>query len=366
MTVTVTAAGGATRAYQIAINRPAALSDDATLATLAITDTADAVVLLTPDFDASTTVYTAQAAADIDQITVTATPADADATTHIAPTDADTDADGHQIDVAEGTPTAVTVTVTAADGTTQAYEVAVTRDPQAPAAAASAGLDIAPRWSFDPATKRYHITPRRGATSGRLTMTPVSGSDLEAFTVDASLRTRQIGTGGLARLSPTSDTILFIRASSGPRESLYSVRLRPPAAANWRTANQRNAPNNKGGGWTTITTRNGAEPTLSGLTVSPGTLEPAFAATTRTYTVDVAHDVEHLTVTPTTTGTTRAWVPRPDADPDTPGRQVALAAAHTAATPPRPPSPSSSSTTPNCPPTPSPQGAPPHPTMTRG
>ena len=329
VTVTVTAAGGATRSYQIAINRPAALSDDATLATLAITDTADAVVLLTPDFDASTTVYTAQAAADIDQVTITATPADADATTHIAPTDADTDADGHQIDVAEGTPTVVTVTVTAADTTTtQTYSVAVTRDPQAPAAAASAGLDIAPRWSFDPATKRYQLTQRRGTTTGSLTMTPASGSVLEAFTVDASLNTRQIGANGLARLSATSDTILFIRASGDQRESLYTVRLRPPA-----TANQRAAPNNKGGGWTTITTRNNHEPTLSGLTVSPGTLEPAFAAATRTYTVDVAHDVEHLTVTPATTGTAHAQVRRTDVDPDTPGHQVALAAAHTGGDP---------------------------------
>ena len=329
ITVTVTAPGGATRAYQIAINRPAPPSDDATLATLAITDTDNAAVLLTPAFDADTLAYTAQAAADTEQITITATTADADATAHIAPADADTETDGHQIDVAEGTPTAVTVTVTAADTTTtQAYEVAVSRDAHTPAAAASAGLDIAPGWSLDPATKRYRITPRRGATSGRLTMTPVSGSDLEAFTVDASLRTRQIGTNGLARLSPSADTILFIRASSGPRETLYTVRLRPPAAANWRTANQRTAPNNKGGGWTTtITTRTNHEPTLSALAVSPGTLDPAFAAATHTYTVDVAHDVEHLTVSPTAAGTATYTITPADADTNTAGHQIALAAA---------------------------------------
>ena len=261
---------------------------------------------------------------------ITATPADGDATTHIAPADADADADGHQIDVAEGTPTAVTVTVTAADGTTtQAYEVAVSRDPQTPAAAASSGLDIAPGWSLDPATKRYHITPRRGATSGRLTMTPASGSDLEAFTVNASLRTRRIGTGGITRLSATKDTILFIRASAGHRETLYTVRLRPPAAANQRTTTTtrlRTATNNKGGGWTTtITTRN--NPTLSALAVSPGTLDPAFAAATHTYTVDVAHNVEHLTVAPTAAGTATYTITPTDADPNTAGHQIALTAA---------------------------------------
>ena len=327
VTVTVTAPGGATRAYQIAIDRPAALSDDATLATLAITDTADAVVLLTPSFDTDTTSYTAHPAADIDQITITATPADGDATAEITPADADTETDGHQIDVVEGTPALITVAVTAADGSTaRAYSVVVLRDSQLPAAA-SAGIDTAPRWSFDPATKRYHITPRRGATSGRLTMTPVSGSDLEAFTVDASLNTRQIGTGGLARLSATKDTILFIRASSGPRETLYTVRLRPPATPNQRAADQRTATNNKGGGWTTttITTRN--NPTLSGLAVSPGTLDPAFAAATHTYTVDVAHNVEHLTVTPTAAGTNTYTITPTDADTNTAGHQIALTAA---------------------------------------
>ena len=327
VTVTVTAPGGATRSYQIAINRPAPLSDDATLSTLAITDDDDAVVLLTPAFDTDTPTYTAQAAADTDHITITATPADGDATLQIAPADADAETDGHQIDVAEGTPTAITVTVTAADGTTtQAYEVAVSRDAQTRAAAASAGLDIAPGWSFDPATKRYHITPRRGATSGRLTMTPVSGSDLEAFTVNASLRTRRIGPGGITRLSATKDTILFIRASGGHRETLYTVRLRPPAAANQRTADQRTATNNKGGGWTTtITTRN--NPTLSALAVSPGTLDPAFAAATHTYTVDVAHNVEHLTVAPTAAGTATYTITPTDADTNTAGHQIALTAA---------------------------------------
>ena len=322
VTVTVTTAGGAARSYQVAIERPAPLSDDAALATLAITDTDDAVVLLTPAFDTDTTAYTAQAAADIDQVTITATPADGGATAQIAPTDADTAADGHQIDVAEGTPTAITVTVTAADDTTtQAYEVAVSRDPQTPAAAASAGLDTAPGWSLDPATKRYHLTPRRGATSGRLTMTPVSGSDLEAFTVDASLRTRQIGTDGIARLSATKDTILFIRASGGPRETLYTVRLRPPATASLRTT-----PKNKGGGWTTtITTRN--NPTLSALAVSPGTLDPAFNAATTDYTVEVAHDIEHLTVTTTAAGTATYTTTPTDADPNTAGHQIALTAA---------------------------------------
>ena len=158
-------------------------------------------------------------------------------------------------------------------------------------------------------------------------MTPASGSDLEAFTVDALLRTRQIGTGGTARLSSSADTLLFIRAASGLRETLYSVRLRPPASANQRSAAASRLSASKGGvGWT-ATARSNHEPTLSALTVSPGALAPAFAAGTFAYTVEVAHDVEQLTVTPTAAGSATVTVVGADADPDTDGHQVALNAA---------------------------------------
>ena len=322
VTVTVTAEDGAsTRTYTLTLTRAAPPSDDASLSSLDVVDSGDGVALLTPAFDPATLSYATQVGADIEQVSVTATPADDGATVQIAPADADPDSDGHQVDVAEGAPAAVTVTVTAEDGaTTRVYALSVLRDAQTPAAAASAGLDAAPGWTFDPATKRYHVAQSPAATAGRLRMTPASGSELDAFTVDAALRTRQIGTGGTTRLSSSADTILFIRAASGQRETLYSVRLRPPASAS-TSADQRLA--TKGGGWT-ATTRSNHNPTLSALTVSPGALDPAFAAATHAYTVEVAHDVEQLTITPTAAGSANATVTGDDADTDTPGHQVAL------------------------------------------
>ncbi len=325
VTVTVTAEDGAsTRTYTLTLTRAAPPSDDASLSSLDVVDSDDGVALLTPAFDPATLSYATQVGADIEQVSVTATPADDGATVQIAPADADPDSDGHQVDVAEGAPAAVTVTVTAEDGaTTRVYALSVLRDAQTPAAAASAGLDAAPGWTFDPATKRYHVAQSPAATAGRLRMTPASGSELDAFTVDAALRTRQIGTGGTTRLSSSADTILFIRAASGQRETLYSVRLRPPASAS-TSADQRLA--TKGGGWT-ATSRSNHNPTLSALTVSPGALDPAFAAATHAYTVEVAHDVEQLTITPTAAGSANATVTGNDANTDTPGHQVALNAA---------------------------------------
>ena len=145
-------------------------------------------------------------------------------------------------------------------------------------------------------------------------MTPVSGSDLEAFTVDASLRTRQIGTGGLARLSATKDTILFIRASrrTNANPSTASGCDPPPQPTN---ATPTNAP--------PPTTKAAAGPPPS----PPATTPPSAPSPSRrapsnppsqqpptTYTVDVAHNVEHLTVAPTAAGTATYTITPTDAD----------------------------------------------------
>ena len=90
-------------------------------------------------------------------------------------------------------------------------------------------------------------------------------------------------------------------------------------------AGARSSSSDRGGGTgSTVTPRDDIDPTLSALTVSPGTLAPAFAAATLAYTVEVAHDVAHLTVTHTAAGTATSTVTGTDADPNTEGHQVAL------------------------------------------
>ena len=339
ITVTVTAPGGATQAYQIAVDRPAALSDDAALATLAITDTDDAAVLLTPAFDAATLAYTAQAAADIDQVTVTATPADAGATTEIAPADADAGAVGHQVDVG-GDGAVVVVRVIAADGSTVlSYSVAVGRDGVLPAAATGLSLDGVGDLGFDPAERRYRAGVPVGTVRTRVSASGAGGATTSAFSLRAGeRRVRQSGSDGQVPLSASGDTLIGVRvsASGNERQSIYSVRLRPPAQQTPRSVSGRVARSAAAAGpWAgprtgqTQTQRTDVDPRLSALTVSPGTLSPVFAAATFEYAVSVAHDVAQVTVNPTAATGAAALVAAPDADAGTAGHQVALNAAHT-------------------------------------
>ena len=84
---------------------------------------------------------------------------------------------------------------------------------------------------------------------------------------------------------------------------------------------------------------------LSGLTVTPGTLDPAFSSTVTDYTVTVAHDVNQITIvgTPAGAGAVAYYRPGtpgpfglgpptliPDADTTTDGHQVAITVTRTA------------------------------------
>ena len=82
---------------------------------------------LDPAFKSDVTMYTADVANDVEQITVTATPTDGNATVEIRPADADMATAGHQVALAVG-GTEITAKVIAADGTTtETYIVRVTR-----------------------------------------------------------------------------------------------------------------------------------------------------------------------------------------------------------------------------------------------
>ncbi len=96
-------------------------SDDAALSALALSG------LDIGPFDADTTSYAADAAAEVTSTTVTTAAREPAARVAIRPSDADPDATGHQVNLAAG-ETAVAVTVTAADGETiRTYTVTVTR-----------------------------------------------------------------------------------------------------------------------------------------------------------------------------------------------------------------------------------------------
>ena len=116
VTVTVTAEdGSATMTYTVTIGVG---SDDATLSALSLD-----VSGMTPDFDPTTTMYTASVGGDVESVTVTAMANDANASVSGA---------GMQTLAAAGETTSITVTVTAENGTMMTYTIEVTRAPLDP------------------------------------------------------------------------------------------------------------------------------------------------------------------------------------------------------------------------------------------
>ena len=123
LTITVTAADETTKEeYTVTVTR--LLSDDATLASLNVDPG-----ILNPSFSPADTMYTVQAAYDVEQVTVTWKVNDDSATAVANIGDADDDTDGYQLKLKpEGDTTEIKITVTAENGdTTKAYTIAVNR-----------------------------------------------------------------------------------------------------------------------------------------------------------------------------------------------------------------------------------------------
>ena len=88
--------------------------------------------------------------------------------------------------------------------------------------------------------------------------------------------------------------------------------------------------------WPNLARAQATEAALSALTVSPGTLTPAFSSTVTSYTVALAHDVDQITIVATPAGAGSVAftqpggffggpTPIPDADTTTDGHQVDVA-----------------------------------------
>ena len=291
--------------------RLSAATDVASLGSLSV-----AGARLAEPFDAAVLDYTADAAAETTQVTVAAEAADNNTCgVEISPADADPTAAGHQVDLPDD-GAVVTVTVTAADGvTTGTYTLTVSRGGTRPAAAARLNLQGVPDLGFDPGQRRYQVHTPRGATSTQVDALGAAGATVVVFSYQAGRRqVRNAPANGTVPLSSDGDTLIATRVSTprNERQSIYTVKLIPPPG--------------QGSGDATRSNGN-SEPRLSALTVSPGTLTPAFAAATLDYTVDVAHTVEQLTVTATASTGTSVVIASPDADPGTAGHQIDLNAA---------------------------------------
>ena len=229
---------------------------------------------LAPSFAGDTISYTASVSNTTTSLTVTPTAAQASATITVNTATVVSGNASGSIALSVG-PNAITTVVTAQDGTTtKTYTVIVTRQaaPTVTTATSTAVTD-------NSATLGGDVTGDGGAT--------ISARGV-VYAVTATNSNPQLGGTGVTNATTSGTTGVFtVNVSSLTSETTYSF-----AAY---------ATNSQGTGYTSVgtftTLSNNAN--LASLTLSSGTLEPAFASGTISYTASVSNTTTSLTVTPT-------------------------------------------------------------------
>lgn len=207
-TVTVTSADGSNEnSYAITVNRAGTTaSSDANLSSLSLIG-----CTLSPAFSASTTAYTSSVLYTTASVTVSATASDAGATV----------SGTGKMDLAVGLNT-FAVTVTAADGTTKAYTIAVTRAARVLSANADlaslgvSGFSIAP--AFSASTTAYALGVENGTSSVSLTATT---ADSAATVAGTGVKTLVVGDNKLE---------VTVTAENGTSVKTYTVTVTRAAA----------------------------------------------------------------------------------------------------------------------------------------
>jgi gliding motility-associated-like protein len=265
ITVVVTAQDGTTRdTYTVIVTRTA--SSIATLSNLTISSGT-----LSPNFNSAVTSYAASVTNATSSVTLTPTATDANATITV-----------NGIAVASGSPSGsiplqvgsnvVTVVVTAQDGTIVTYTVTVSRPSANAVLLANLTISsgsLAP--DFAPTTFSYASAVANSTTS--LTVTATTSDPTNTITVNG------IATGSGSPSQPIdlqvgANVITVVVSGSGGTPTTYTI---------------------------TVARAGTSIATLTNLTLSHGTLSPAFASGIRNYTAGVDNSISSITVTPTTT-----------------------------------------------------------------
>ena len=238
-------------------------SSDATLSALSLSAGA-----LDPAFAPATTAYTIDVPNSTNSTTVTPTATDAGATIEVNGAPVASGAASGSIALAVG-PNLITIEVTAEDGVTvETYTVTVNR-------AAPVTLTLSPPAGALPDGEvgtAYAESFVASGGSGNYTYAVTAGALPAGLTLAAD--------GSLAGTPTTVETANFtvtasdvdVPANSGSAAYALEILAAPPASSNAR---------------------------LAGLQPSTGSLEPGFDPTVLAYVVNVANEVETITVTPT-------------------------------------------------------------------
>ena len=271
---------------------------------------------LSPAFSSTETSYTVALTHDVTQITIETTPAGVGSVAFTQPgffgstpiPDADLTTDGHQVDITAPFQGFIDVEVTETGHTKTTYRLTLNRAPPPPASLTA--LTVSPG-SLDPAfsstVTSYTVAVAHDVDQITIVATP-AGAGSVAFAKPGFFGTTPIPDADLTTDGHQVDnpplTIYVEVTGTGLTKTTYTLRLN----------------------------RAPAPPTsLTALTVSPGSLDPAFSSTVTSYTVALAHDVDQITIVATPTGAGSVafakpadfgTTPIPDADPTTDGHQV--------------------------------------------
>ena len=292
ISIVVTAADTTTTMTYTVTVTPAVGVQDASLSGLTLSDGA-----LAPVFDFAITNYAVEVASSVDTVTVTPTATNAaagaaGATITVNAAAVDSGSASAAITLTAGTSRDIPIVVTAADTiTTMTYTVTVTRA-------------LLPNISIAAVT-----SPVTEGTAATFTLTAIPAPEN-----DLTVMVTVTGAGDfIAGAAPTTVTI---------NAAATTATLTVPTTDD-NTAEEPGtitATVTPGTGYTVDGTDNSAsvtvqdndaalrDATLSGLTLSDGTLDPVFDSATTTYAVAVANSVDTLSVTPTATNAADATI----------------------------------------------------------
>ncbi len=265
-TVVTAQDGSTTKTYTLTVTRAASANDNLSALKLS-------VGTLSPVFAAATTSYTASVSNATASVTVTPTTADGNASVKINGTTVASGTASAAIALSVG-QNVISVAVTAQDGTTtKTYTITVTRAASINASLASMNPNLTPLSpTFTPATTSYTLSVANTVAS--MTVRPVSSDANATIKVNGTPNASGTTSAPIA-LAVGSNTInVVVTAQDGITIKTYTV---------------------------TVTRAAGVNVTLSNLALSAGTLSPAFASATTSYTASVPNSTATITVTPATT-----------------------------------------------------------------
>ena len=269
-TVVTAGDGTTTKTYQVSVTRQAqALSTEAGLSAMALSSGT-----LSPVFASATTSYTATVPFTTSSITLSPTQSEGTATIKVNGNTVSSGTASAGITLAVG-PNVISTVVTAGDGTTtKTYQVSVTR--QAQALSTEAGLSALAISSgtlspvFASATTSYTATVP--FTTSSITLSPTQSEGTATIKVNGNTVSSGTASAGITLAVGPNTITTIVTAGDGTTTKTYQVSVTRTAAS-------------------TIAN-------LLTLTLSNGTLSPAFAPATLNYVAHVNNNISSITLVP--------------------------------------------------------------------